>query len=95
MASADNRAMRFVVHGRVQGVGFRVASVRMARRCGLSGWVRNRANGAVEAVAEGRASDLARFSRWLKTGPPGARVIGVDAHEIPACGVYSGFRIEY
>lgn len=66
---------RFVVQGRVQGVGFRAATQRKALFLGLHGWVRNREDGAVEgAVTGSSAAELAAFSAWLRQGPPGARV---------------------
>ncbi|MCR8670806.1 acylphosphatase [Agrococcus sp. HG114] len=73
---------RFVVHGRVQGVGFRMAARREAERLGLAGSVRNRADGTVEAEAEGGADAVLAFGAWLEHGPPAARVDRVDAVEV-------------
>ncbi|MFQ5693588.1 MAG: acylphosphatase [Nitrospinota bacterium] len=61
-----------MIYGRVQGVGFRWSARREAARRGLSGWVRNRPDGSVEAVAEG--DDVEGFLAWCKKGPPAARV---------------------
>ena len=74
--------MRFVVTGRVQGVGFRYATRQMARRLGLSGWVANRPGGDVETCARGDAASLAKFEAWLWEGPAHARVeaVAVVAH---------------
>jgi acylphosphatase len=70
---------RFVVTGRVQGVGFRAATRRKAQSLGLTGWVRNRNDGAVEGVASSRdAKSLDAFRQWLQQGPPIARVARVD-----------------
>ena len=69
------------VHGLVQGVGYRAACRREARRLGLGGWVRNRADGTVEAVVEGEPAAVALLVRWLHHGPPGARVTGVTVTE--------------
>jgi len=69
-----------VVHGDVQGVGFRYFLMREARRLGLRGWVRNRDDGTVEFVAEGRRSDLERLKQVAGQGPRTARVDRVDGH---------------
>jgi acylphosphatase len=83
---------RFTVTGQVQGVGFRYSAASQARRLGLSGWVANRTDGAVEGVAGGADAALAQFHDWLRRGPPAARVQGVqwEAGEAPAAG---GFEI--
>jgi acylphosphatase len=60
--------------GRVQGVGFRYATVGEARRRGIQGWVRNLDSGGVEAVFEGRQGDVEDMVRWCREGPPGAYV---------------------
>lgn len=65
---------RLRVEGRVQGVGFREACVHEARSLGLAGWVRNRADGSVEVLAEGPRAAMARLVGWLQRGPPAARV---------------------
>ncbi len=62
------------VRGRVQGVGYREACVRAARTLGVTGWVRNSADGAVEALIQGRPAALARMRDWLGRGPPMAVV---------------------
>jgi acylphosphatase len=72
-------ARRLVVRGRVQGVGFRDALRREARRLALKGWVRNRADGTVEAVAVGDEAALAALQAWAGRGPPAARVAAVEA----------------
>lgn len=78
MASADVSAMRFRVHGRVQGVGFRAATQRKAAGLGLEGWVRNCGDGSVEGVAGGPANLLETFRQWLAQGPPSAQVTSVE-----------------
>lgn len=80
---------RFTVSGQVQGVGFRYSAQAQARRLGLSGWVANRADGAVEGLASGPADRLEAFRGWLQRGPPAARVERVDweqAGEPPGAG---------
>jgi acylphosphatase len=74
-----------VVRGRVQGVGFRYATVDRARALGLGGWVRNRPDGAVEAVFEGRRDRVESLVDWCRHGPRGAEVDSFDlAWEEPA-----------
>lgn len=58
----------------MQGVGFRWSAAGEARRLGLTGWVRNRADGAVEGVAQGPPEALERLRAWLAQGPPASRV---------------------
>jgi acylphosphatase len=70
---------RLVVHGRVQGVFFRDSLRREAAGRGVAGWVRNRPDGAVEAVLEGPADAVARVEAWCGSGPPQARVERVEA----------------
>lgn len=62
------------VRGVVQGVGFRWFTVRVARRAGLRGWVRNCSDGSVEITAAGDPASLDRFVNEVRQGPPGARV---------------------
>jgi acylphosphatase len=76
-------AVRFLVHGVVQGVGCRWFVLREARRLGLSGWVANRADGSVEVVADGQAHALGELERLLGRGPIGARVERVDKSSSP------------
>ncbi|HUJ86895.1 MAG TPA: acylphosphatase [Burkholderiales bacterium] len=65
---------RLLIHGLVQGVGYRAAMRAEAERLGLTGWVRNRADGSVEAVVHGPAEMLERLIGWARSGPPAARV---------------------
>jgi acylphosphatase len=82
-----------LVHGRVQGVGFRIFVVRTARRLGLVGWVANEASGRVRSVAEGSREALEALLEELTDGPPGAFVERVDASWSPATGTFSGFDV--
>jgi acylphosphatase len=86
-------ARRYLITGRVQGVGYRFFVSDVAKREGLHGWVRNRPNGAVEALAEGEAEALERFERLLSQGPRLARVDGMDITDIGATGHDRGFII--
>ncbi|HEV2028662.1 MAG TPA: acylphosphatase [Candidatus Dormibacteraeota bacterium] len=82
-----------VVHGDVQGVGFRWFLMREAHRLGLSGWVRNRDDGTVEFVAEGSRSDLERLKQSAERGPQTAQVERVDGHWSEATGGLDGFDL--
>lgn len=73
-ADAPIACWRLVVRGRVQGVGYREACLHAARAIGISGWVRNRSDGSVEALACGPGAALERFARWMRQGPSLARV---------------------
>lgn len=75
-------ARRFLIHGVVQGVGFRHAMKREAHRLGLSGWVRNRANGSVEAVAVGNDDAIEALHHWARRGPPSAHVDVVEVSHL-------------
>ena len=68
-ARGDAPACRLVrAHGRVQGVGFRYACVRQARALGLTGWVRNRFDGTVEALLQGPAARVEMMCEWMREG---------------------------
>jgi len=69
---------RLRIIGRVQGVAFRASTVAAAQGLGLSGWVANRADGSVEAVAEGDDAAVTALVRWCHHGPPAARVDRVE-----------------
>ena len=75
-------AKRYVVSGKVQGVFFRAWTRDQARGLGLSGWVRNRPDGAVETLAVADEETLARFEAALNQGPPLSRVSGVRAEPV-------------
>ena len=87
-------ARRFVISGRVQGVGFRWFTKDVAAREGVTGWVRNLPDGRVEALAEGDADAVTRVERLLHHGPPGARVQSVNAITEEPSGAYRDFAIE-
>jgi acylphosphatase len=87
-------AILVLVRGRVQGVGFRYEARSFARSLGLSGWITNLPDGGVETYAEGHASDVDRYKRWLEHGPPGARVESIDVSERNPKGTLTGFIIE-
>jgi acylphosphatase len=76
-------ARRFVVCGRVQGIGFRAFAYDHAIHEGISGFARNMPNGCVEVMAEGEAEAMRRLEMALRQGPPGARVDNVEVDEVP------------
>jgi len=83
---------RVVAHGRVQGVFFRDSAQRMASSAGVSGWVRNRNDGAVEAVFEGEPDAVDRMVAWMRQGPRRAYVERTEVFDEDAVGE-SGFRV--
>jgi acylphosphatase len=77
-------ARRYVLKGRVQGVGFRWFAREAADVEGITGWVTNRVDGAVEILAEGDVESVQRFEYRIRRGPPGARVLQVvDDDDVP------------
>jgi acylphosphatase len=90
---AENKRVRAVLSGRVQGVWYRGFAQQAALGLRLSGWVRNRPDGRVEAVAEGPEPILRDFLGRLREGPPFARVDGMDVEWGEATGEFDGFRI--
>ena len=83
---------RVIVRGLVHGVLFRDSVRRQAQRRGVSGWIANRADGAVEAVFEGEADAVERLVAFSRKGPRGARVDSVEVTEEEAEGL-SGFAV--
>jgi acylphosphatase len=84
-------AKHLVIHGRVQGVGYRDATVHAAFTHRVAGWVRNRSDGTVEAHAQGEPEALERFVEWCRRGPPLARVSKVDVSEAHVDGALRDF----
>lgn len=89
------KAVYAKIHGRVQGVWFRASTREEADRLGVSGWVRNTVDGAVELHAQGEAAAVKRLIDWCESGPPGARVDRVHAEEALPEGGMKGFHIRY
>ena len=83
------------VRGRVQGVSYRWSTVKEAERLGLSGWVRNLADGDVELEAEGPEAALEALTAWCHEGPPGARVTSMEVTWLAPTGDARGFRITH
>ena len=85
-------ACRVVVHGRVQGVGFRYATMAAAQAAGVSGWVRNRRDGSVEAFLQGDDDAIRRVADWCRRGPPAARVEAADVEPATPDAALAGFE---
>ena len=86
-------ARRYLVTGRVQGVGFRYFTQRAAARGGIRGWVRNNPDGSVEIAAEGDAAAVEHFERDIREGPPGARIDNVSFRDDSGDGRHTQFTI--
>jgi acylphosphatase len=91
----EKKRVRVWVEGRVQGVAFRFYTRDTAIREGVSGWVRNLADGRVEAVFEGEAESVDRVVSWCRRGSPGSHVDLVTAEEETPQGEPGGFRIRH
>ncbi len=85
------KTLHLLIHGRVQGVYFRDSMRREAQHLSVSGWVRNRSDGTVEAVVQGQADAVDAIVRWAHRGPQLAQVERVEM--APAAGSYSAFEI--
>lgn len=86
------RRVHVIVYGEVQGVGYRYSAHLAAREIGVSGWVRNRYDGTVEAEIEGAADEVERMLVWLARGPRSARVSSLTTADAPIEGA-AGFEI--
>jgi acylphosphatase len=96
MTSAEKpvQARRFIVRGRVQGVGFRWFVEREAHMLGIAGWVRNNHDGSVEVLAQGTRDQLSGLHGRLREGPRAARVDAVEVSDQQPVAGLSSFRIE-
>lgn len=92
-AAGAQASLVAVVHGRVQGVGFRYFVLEVASGLGLVGWVANDPDGSVRCVAEGRRADLETLLASLRIGPLGGRVDDVEANWGPARGSFERFTV--
>ena len=89
------RRVRAIVTGRVQGVSFRASTANEARRIGVVGWVKNRADGGVELEAQGDDDRVSELLSWCHHGPPAARVTNVSIEELSPTAGEAGFTITY
>lgn len=88
------RRVHVAISGQVQGVGFRYHTKQVSERLGLTGWVRNRADGAVEAEVEGDETSVGELLTWLASGPAGAHVHDTEFTEMTPTGG-SGFDVRF
>lgn len=84
---------RLIVSGRVQGVGFRDTMAGLALQAGVAGWVRNRRDGTVESLLQGKAAAVDKVIDWSRRGPPAARVTSVEVTTMPHDSSLDGFAI--
>ena len=89
------KRVHVIISGRVQGVFFRAETQRAAKGFNLTGWVRNMADGRVEAVFEGEDINVDKMIAWCHIGPPAARVEEVLTKEEPCIGEFRDFNIKY
>lgn len=87
------KRLSIMVRGRVQGVGFRFSTREMARKNGLTGWVRNMSDGSVAIEAQGAQDLLDRFVKLVNDGPPLSAVRDLQVTEIPIISNENGFVI--
>ena len=95
MADKGKVRAEVVVSGRVQGVWFRSSTVEQARRAGVSGYVRNREDGSVEAVFEGTRAAVMLAVAWCYRGPTSAQVTDVEVKWGEPTGEFFGFEVRY
>lgn len=76
-------AKHLIISGVVQGVGYRYSMVHEAQRLGVTGWVRNRRDGTVEAAVDGPSDAVDAMVQWARRGPPAAKVIDVSVSDTP------------
>jgi acylphosphatase len=86
-------ARQIRVSGRVQGVGYRASLQEEASRRGVTGWVRNRSDGTVEALLQGPQAAVEAVIAWARRGPPGARVDGVSETAAQSDAAHARFAV--
>jgi acylphosphatase len=89
----EKSSVHLHISGRVQGVYYRASMLQEAQRLGLTGWVMNRADGSVEAVAEGWQAKIEALIAWCRQGPQGARVADVAVQWQKPENSFVGFAI--
>ena len=93
MTGDEPARLHIIVTGRVQGVFFRRATADEASQLSISGWARNRHDGSVEILAEGKRHNLEILLAWAHRGPPHARVDAVEAQWEQYCAEFAQFRV--
>lgn len=83
-----------IISGRVQGVGFRAFALDKAREFNIKGWIKNRSDGKVEALIQGRESDISKLLRFLEKGPAWARVDKIEMENEDEDRIFKSFSIK-
>lgn len=91
----DKVRVHVIISGSVQGVFFRMETMRTADRLGVLGWVRNRSNGTVESIFEGDRDQVDAMLSWCREGPPHARVTDVKIDWEKYTGEFARFEVTY
>jgi len=92
---SEAEARRWLVVGKVQGVGYRYFARQAARAIGVRGWIRNLPDGSCEVQVAGTADTLQRFREELLRGPRGARVEGIEEERLVQVQTWQGFNIVF
>ena len=87
--------VHLIIHGYVQGIFYRASTRETALSLGLSGWVRNMADGNVEALFEGSIDNLHNAVEWCRQGPPGAKVTKIDEKWTDSKAEFDSFEIRH
>jgi acylphosphatase len=90
-----NKRVHLIIHGIVQGVNFRYSTQQKAIELDVKGWVRNRKDGNVEVIAEGKSDIIDEFINWCKSGPKRASVTKVEIEEVSITTNLTEFEILY
>lgn len=77
------QTVRIIINGEVQGVFFRATAKEVAKKYEITGWIKNREDGNVEAIIYGQENKVKNFIEWCKTGPEKAKVENVTVYELP------------
>ena len=88
-------ARHLIIHGKVQGVGFRFFATRVARRLGLKGWIENQRDGSVEAMVEGESEAIEEWLGELREGPRFAEVVKIDQQRKEFSGRLGDFDVKF
>ena len=91
---AENSRVSMIIYGQVQGVFFRYEAEKLAKELGLTGWIKNTANGTVECLAEGDKFKLEKLIEWCRKGPDSANVERVAVNWLPYLGGFKEFEIK-
>ncbi len=89
----SQKRVQIIIHGRVQGVFYRASAQREAKRLGITGWIKNRQDGTVEALVEGDETKVKEFLNWSQHGPTTARVEDIETRWRSYTGEFSAFKI--